>query len=143
MLFTVLILLVLAVVLSIRLWAGTLWVQGWLYSEPAGNLYWSAPAVGVGLTLFLALWVIVDCWTGGRVRPLHQTSVSETKRFDEIKAILTKKGPEETFRRIGNADSRLDYRLEGRADGKTLPGPPEKIIGGEGGAKIGVQPERD
>jgi hypothetical protein len=143
MLFTVLILLVLALVLSVLLWAATLWFQGWLYSEPSGNLYWSAPAVGVGLTLFLAAWVIVDCWTGGRVRPLHQTSVSETKRFDEIKAVLAKKGPEETFRRVGNADARLDYRLDGQADGKTLPGRPEKIVVNEGGTQVAFEPERD
>ena len=140
MLFTVLILLALALILSVLLWAGTLWFQGWLYSEPAGNLSWSAPAVGVGITLFLAIWVIVDCWTGGRVQPLQKTSVAETRRFDEIKAVVTKKGPEETFRRVPNADNRLDYR---QADGTTLPRSPEKIIVDEAGAKIAFEPERD
>ncbi len=53
MLFTVLILLAMALILSVVLWAGSIWFQGWLYEEPAGGLYWRAPAVGVGMTVSL------------------------------------------------------------------------------------------
>ena len=143
MLFTVLILFVLALALTVVLWAGTLWLQSTIYSEPPGNLYWSAPAVGVGMALFVALWMVVDCRTGGRVRPLHQTSLSETKRYDEFKAVLTKNGAEETFARVPNAEARLDYRADGRRDGKPLPSRPEKIIVAEGGAAVAFEPERD
>jgi hypothetical protein len=143
MLFTVLILLAMALILSVVLWAGTIWFQGWLYSEPADELYWRAPAVGVGLTLFLALWVIVDCRNGGRVRPLHQTSVYQSKQFDEFKAVVRKNGPEETFKRVPNADNRQDFRVDGRRDGNKLPAQPEKIIITENGAADVFEPQRN
>lgn len=143
MLFTVLILLVMALILSVVLWAGTIWFQGWLYSEPAGDLYWRAPAVGVGLTLFLAVWVIVDCRNVGRVRPFHQTSISETKEFKELKAVVRKNGPEETFIRVPNADDRQDFRVGGRRDGSRLPEQPEKIIVTEKGVANVFEPQRN
>ncbi len=143
MLFTVLILFVLALALTVLLWAGTLWLQSTIYSEPAGDIYWRAPAVGFGMALFLGLWVFADCRTGGRVRPLHQTSVSEIKQYDEFKAVLTKNGAEETFKRMPNAESRHDYRADGRGDGKPLPSRPDKIIVTEGGAAVAFEPERD
>jgi hypothetical protein len=143
MLFTVLILLVMALILSVVLWAGTIWFQGWLYSEPAGDLYWRAPAVGVGLTLFLAVWVIVDCRNVGRVRPFHQTSISETKEFKELKAVVRKNGPEETFKRIPDAEDRQVFRVDGRRDGNKLPQQPEKIIVTEDGAAVVFEPQRN
>ena len=102
-----------------------------------------APAVGVGLTLFLALWVIVDCRNGGRIRPLHQTSVYQTKQFDEFKAVVRKNGPEETFKRVPNADNRTDYRVDGRRDGAKLPEHPEKIIVTDNGAPDVFEPQRN
>lgn len=143
MLFTILILFVLAVVLSIILWAGSLWLQGWLYETPTERLYWRAPAVGVGMALFLAVWTIVDCRTGGRVQPLQRTSMYDTKRYDTLKAVLTPKGPEETFKRVGSADERLNYRLDGQRDGKALPARPERVIVDDGGAATAFEPERD
>lgn len=142
-LLTVLVLLLVGLALAVVLWAGSLWFQSAIYSEPAGQLYWRAPAVGFGLALFLGLWATADCRTGGRVRPLHQTSLSETKHYNEFKAALTKNGPEETFKRVPNADSRLDYRADGRGDGRRLPERPEKIIVQDGGAAVAFEPERD
>ena len=141
--FTVLILFFMALALSVVLWAGTLWLQSTIYSEPAGDIYWRAPAVGVGMALFLGLWVVADCRTGGRVRPLHQTSVYETKRYDEFKAVLAKNGPEVTFKRVPSAEQRLIYREDGRADGRPLPSRPEKIIVTDGGAPLAFEPQRD
>jgi hypothetical protein len=141
--YTILILFVLAVALSIILWAGSLLLQWWLYETPASKLYWRAPAVGAGIVLFLAVWIIVDCRTGGRVQPFQRTSVHETKPYDTLKAVLTPKGPEETFKRVGSADERLNYRLDGQRDGKVLPARPERIIVDDGGTPVGFEPERD
>ena len=52
--------------LAVLLWAGTLWFQGYIYSEPAGHLYWRAPAAGIALTLFLAVWGWVAYRAPGR-----------------------------------------------------------------------------
>ena len=40
MLITVLIVFLAALVLSGLLWAGTLFLQSWLYETPTGDLYW-------------------------------------------------------------------------------------------------------
>jgi hypothetical protein len=49
-------------VLTALLWAGTTWVQGYLYENvtAAGELVWRAPAAGAALALFLALWCFLD-----------------------------------------------------------------------------------
>jgi hypothetical protein len=143
MLFTVLILLVLAVVLSILLWAGTLWFQGWLYSEPAGNLYWSAPAVGVGLTLFYALWVVVDCRTGGHCGSLYKLSVSTLKQYDQINAVVKRNGKDSAEETYQKQDA--DYVLigpDGRLTGTKLLEAPERIIIKDGDATMVFVPER-
>jgi hypothetical protein len=56
----ILILLLTAVALAVLLWAGTLFFQGYLYTEPVSELYWRAPAAGAVLALFLGLWCLLD-----------------------------------------------------------------------------------
>jgi hypothetical protein len=131
MLFTLLILLVLAIVLSIVLWAGALWLQGWLYESPGQGLHWRAPVVGAALALFYGLWVAVDCRTEGHCGSMYKVSVSTLKQYDELKAVVKKNGQPETYRRVNKAESRGDYLIVG-PDG--LPGTtrltetPEKIL---------------
>jgi hypothetical protein len=55
-----LILLLTGFVLSVFLWLGTVWLQGYVYSEPAGGLAWRAPAAGAAVMVFLALWCLLD-----------------------------------------------------------------------------------
>lgn len=43
-------------VLVVLFWAGSLWLQDLLYSEPAGQLYWRAPVAATALTAFLGFW---------------------------------------------------------------------------------------
>ena len=45
---------------GIILWAGTLGLQGYIYSEPTTQLYWRAPAVGAVMAGFLGLWCLLD-----------------------------------------------------------------------------------
>jgi hypothetical protein len=42
--------------LAILLAAGTLFIQGYLYSEPVGDIFWRAPAAAAVLTAFFWLW---------------------------------------------------------------------------------------
>src|SRR5262249_30731442 len=51
-----LIYLLVFVALAALLWAGTAWFQGYIYNEPAEDLYWRAPAAAGAVTLFLAFW---------------------------------------------------------------------------------------
>jgi hypothetical protein len=55
-----LIFLVILVSLAILLAAGTLFIQGYLYSEPVGDIFWRAPAAAAALTLFFWLWCFIN-----------------------------------------------------------------------------------
>jgi hypothetical protein len=67
------------------LWAGTLFFQGYLYSEPASGLYWRAPAAGAVLALFLALWCYLDYRHPGRYNATwFEPSASDDEVFDKF-----------------------------------------------------------
>ena len=51
-----LILLVTGVTLAVILYVGTIFFQGYFYTEPSAQVYWQAPAAGAVLTAFLVLW---------------------------------------------------------------------------------------
>mgnify|MGYP001593542327 CR=1 FL=1 len=51
-----LMLAVVAAALMLLLWVGSLFLQGYFYTEPSRQLLWGAPAAGVLLTAFLAWW---------------------------------------------------------------------------------------
>jgi hypothetical protein len=58
------ILFVIAIVLTVAMWFGTLFAQQYLYTEPAGGLYWRAPAAAAVLTGFLLFWSVVNVMLG-------------------------------------------------------------------------------
>jgi hypothetical protein len=58
--YVLLILLLTGLVLSVLLWVGTAWLQGYIYNEPAQGLSWRAPAAGAAVMAFLALWCFLD-----------------------------------------------------------------------------------
>ena len=59
MLFLLLTFLLLAVVLGVALTVGTLFFQGYVYTEPSPGLFWRAPAAGAALAFFYTLWSLV------------------------------------------------------------------------------------
>ncbi len=54
-----LIFVVTAVTLTVLLWAGTLFLQGYIYTEPTAGISWQAPATAAGLAGFLTLWCLL------------------------------------------------------------------------------------
>jgi hypothetical protein len=133
----VLVLLLVWFVLTVALAAWTLWFQGYIYSEPVGDIWWRAPAAGTALTLFLLLWVVLDYRAPGRYRELQGFSYSEDqKRYDEL--YIFRDGREEVYKRTKTAKGD-EYRREG----KPLPSRPDKVIVVEDGEKVEFLPERD
>lgn len=57
MLSLTLILLVVAVALGVVLYVGSLFFQGYVYTEPSEGLFWQAPVAALVLTFFYAAWV--------------------------------------------------------------------------------------
>jgi hypothetical protein len=58
-------LLLVGAVLTVFLWAGTLFFQGYIYTEPVEQVSWRAPAAAAALTVFFALWCLLDANTRG------------------------------------------------------------------------------
>jgi hypothetical protein len=59
-LFTLLlILLIFGITLGVILFAGGLFIQGYIYTEPSPNLPWTAPVAGAVLFFFYAMWCLV------------------------------------------------------------------------------------
>jgi hypothetical protein len=55
-----LILLVVGVTLTVLLWGGTVFLQGYYYTEASTDVFWQAPVAGAVLTLFFGLWCLLD-----------------------------------------------------------------------------------
>ncbi len=53
-----LILLVAGVALTVLLWAGTYFFQGYIYTEPSPGIFWQAPAAAAILTLGYLIWCL-------------------------------------------------------------------------------------
>jgi hypothetical protein len=54
------VLVVIGVTVSVLLWVGTAFLQGYLYTEPSSDTYWQAPAAGAVVTLFLLVWCLIN-----------------------------------------------------------------------------------
>jgi len=44
------------IALTVLLWVGSLFFQGYIYTEPSPELYWQAPTAGFALALFFTMW---------------------------------------------------------------------------------------
>ncbi len=60
MLTLVLILLITWFVLAVLLGAGALWLQGYIYNDPATGLLWRAPAAALALALLVTFWCFLN-----------------------------------------------------------------------------------
>ena len=58
-----LILLVTGVGLTMLLLLGSIFIQGYIYTEPNRAIFWGAPAAGAVLTLFLASWCAANAYS--------------------------------------------------------------------------------
>jgi hypothetical protein len=81
------VLLVTFLVLTVVLWVGTLWFQGYIYSEPASQLSWRAPAAAGALTVLLALWCFLAAREWGGEGTLFDFGATNTKEFDRFTAV--------------------------------------------------------
>jgi hypothetical protein len=100
-------LLIFCVVLVVVLWAGSLWLQSWLYNEPAPNLFWGAPAAAGVMTLFLAVWCLLDYKSRDPSTPdprfdsLFFFGPSQTKVYPLIRSV---KNGQETVYQLTNGE---------------------------------------
>lgn len=140
MLSLILILVLLWFVLSIVLAAWTLWFQGYIYSEPVGEIQWRAPAAGAAITLVLALWIMMDYRSPGRYLTVFDFSANEYIDYRELH-VPTGNGREEVYRLQTDAKGRHQYL---NRSGKGPVSRPQEIIAVDSnGEKHVFKPERD
>jgi hypothetical protein len=120
--------------------AGTLWFQGYIYSEPVDQMYWRAPAVGVAVTLFLAFWVFLDYRAPGRYRELQEFSATESRDPFQTLQIINRDGKKEVYKRQKVANWSAEYFRNGRRGDQRLPSRPDKVIVIEGDKEYLFEP---
>jgi hypothetical protein len=105
--------------LAIFLWAGTLFFQGYIYSEPVPQLYWRAPAAGAVLAVFLALWCYLDYRHPGRYNATwFEPSASDDEVFNKFWSV--KGNREILYEARKNARGLIEYRdANGRPWGRS------------------------
>jgi hypothetical protein len=59
-----LILLIFGVTLGVGLFVGSLFVQGYIYTEPSPHITWGAPVAGAALFLFYSFWSLIIVFAG-------------------------------------------------------------------------------
>lgn len=126
------------VALAVLLWAGTTWFQGYIYSEPAEQLWWRAPAAAGVLTVFLAFWGFLAYRAPGDYPAQFQFS-SEGKEieFSRMKALYPERPPVE-LRRIPGRRAYAD------AQGQPMKTRPlAVIVVEEDGTEVRFEAERD
>ncbi|HZZ80920.1 MAG TPA: hypothetical protein VFE62_20630 [Gemmataceae bacterium] len=65
MLILLLILIITLVSLIVLLWAGTVFFQGYFYTEPTPGIYWQAPVTAAVLTFGFAIWCFSVAFSSG------------------------------------------------------------------------------
>lgn len=106
--------------LAVLLWAGTLGLQGLVYSEPADKLFWRGPAAGAALGVFVAGWCLLnyrmyadDLQSDPTQLQLPLDTVfrfqpTQTRAVDQFWSV---KGEQETvFRKVGVGEHGIEYR---------------------------------
>jgi hypothetical protein len=95
--------------IAVFLWAGTLFFQGYIYSEPVSQLYWRAPAAGAILALFLAVWCLLDYRSPGRYNATwFEPTASDEEVFDKFWSV--KGNREILYQARKDASGLIEYR---------------------------------
>jgi hypothetical protein len=78
------ILVLTGLVLAVGLWAGTLFLQGYIYSEPVAKIYWRAPAAAAVLAAFYGLWTSLEYRNPGNYPGQFQFTSSDDRQVPEL-----------------------------------------------------------
>jgi hypothetical protein len=132
------------------LFAGTLWFQAYIYTEPVGQLWWRAPAAGTALALFVVLWIVVD------YRAVKNNPAS-TYPYGPLQEMTVAAKTPEPFAKLYvpvDENTEVEYTREKAFDGQktvyvyrhnldVMPTRPPKIIVVENDQKTVFEPDHD
>lgn len=138
MLNLILLFLLIFAVLSVLLGVGTVWFQGYIYSEPVEQVFWRAPTAALALTLFMAFWSFLEAKNPTRFETLFNFSPRDDRSWDEFLAI---KGQEKVvYRKRKDSRGHVVYKDE---SGRDLMTHPDAIIVKDDGTDITFKAEKD
>lgn len=142
---TYLLLLILgtALVLAGLFVAGTLFLQGYLYSEPVQGIAWRGPAAGAAVAVFVGLWLLLaKAAPDGRYRTLLEFSPRDSTQFEEL-WVPSRDGGKDHYK-LAPTGGRAEYRRNGRAGAENRwRDRPASIFVKEGDQTVEFVPDRD
>jgi hypothetical protein len=128
----ILILIALGVALAGLLWAGTLFLQNYLYTTVTTGAYWQAPAAAAVMTLFWFAWCAMDAASPGASATnvpydvLFRFSAKEYKDpVDKLWSV--KKGVKEPILYVRQRVGQNRYEYHDTSE-KKLPWQPDKVL---------------
>jgi len=108
-----LVFILLAFVLTLFLWGGSMLLQGWLYQNPAEHMPLRSAISGTIMASFLTGWCFIDARSGGKYDTLFEFSPVEIIEVDSFTSLLkTAQDKELTVdytKRIGTRGSSGDF----------------------------------
>lgn len=111
---------ILAFVLILFLWGGSMLLQGWLYQNPANAMPIRATVGGVVMAVFLTLWCSLNANNPGKYDTLFEFTPLETVDHDSFDTVMKKADESENIvhytKRVGGKGSTVDF-----FDAKGLP----------------------
>jgi hypothetical protein len=79
--------LILAFALIILFWGGSMFLQGWLYQNPAERMGLRAAGAGTAVAVFLTFWCWLDVKNPGKYGGLLDFSTTEITDYDEFVSV--------------------------------------------------------
>ena len=79
------ILIVMAASLTLVLWAGTFFFQGYIYTEPSAGIYWQAPAAAALLTFGYTIWCLtIALYPGASPQNIPIDAIHRFNPYDDM-----------------------------------------------------------
>ena len=125
------------VALAVLLWVGTMWFQGYIYSEPSEQLFWRAPAAAAAITLFFAFWGVLAYRSPGDYPAMFMLPSWRDSRELPIKAVVYAEGKEVEVKPVPGQKTYVDAR------GQRLQTRPMAVIVEEDGERVRFDAEKD
>jgi hypothetical protein len=94
--------------IGVVLFAGTLLLQGAIYSEPVTGLLWRAPVAAAIVTLFLAGWCTLAGRSPGNYNTIFDFTAGEEEHFKQFWSV--KRGRESLYISKPNSRNRMEPR---------------------------------
>jgi len=134
-----------ALVLAGLFVAGTLFLQGYLYSEPVHGIAWRGSAAGAAVAVFVGVWLLLaKSAPDGRYRTLLEFSPRDSTQFEVLSVPISERDDRRIVYKWVRVEGRFEYRRDGR------PGPdtawrarPIAIYAKEGDDEVKFVPDRD